>query len=139
MDFAVGEAFGLEFAEFGCAFVEEAMGLRSGSIHGELEAGFGVALHRIFRHSGERFFDLGAAAEAPHGSSDFVGEVLFENAGRGQFGLEILSEFVVYRLFAGADEVADGEEAEGDGVLGGDRFTGLCAGSASVGFFGDGL
>jgi hypothetical protein len=129
-------ALGLEFAEFGGAFVEQAVGECSCTVDGELEAGGCFLLHRVLLGwAGEIFFDLAAAAEPPHGAADFVGEIEFEHAYGGEIGVESLGEFGVGGLLVGADEVAGGEEAEGDGVLRGGGFTGFCARAAAVSFF----
>jgi hypothetical protein len=134
---------GLEFAEFGGAFVEEAMSQGTGAVYGELKAGSGFFLHRVLLcragvEGDEILFDLAAAAETPHGTADFVGEVEFERADGSEAFLEVLGEFGIGVLFVGADKVTGGKEAEGDGVLGGGCFTGICMRPATVGFFGGG-
>ena len=79
MEEFVGElAFGLEFAEFGGRFVEEAVGLGAGAIDGFLDS-FGIGIggvHRIEDGVSAGFlanvetndkagFDLAAAAQTP--------------------------------------------------------------------------
>jgi hypothetical protein len=129
-------AFGLEFAEFGGAFVEEAMVEGAGAIDGELEFGLGFMAHGVgdWREVGvvgdEGLFDFAAASETPHGAADFVDEVVFEDADGGEFGAKLFAEVAVVGFFAGADEVAGGVEAEGGGVQGGDGAAFGSAGSA---------
>jgi len=124
------EAFGLEFAEFGGAFVEQTVGEGTGAVDGELEFGGGVGLHGVggvvggFR-SGETFFDLGAAAQTPRSATNFVEEIEFERAAGREVDLKFGGEFGPGGFFAGADEVAGGEEAESYGVSGRDCFAGF--------------
>ena len=118
---------GLEFAEFGGAFVKQAVGLGTGAVDGVLNlVGAAVeGLHRVVDVGGviveseqEACFDLAAAAETPCGAADFFHESVFEGADRGEFAFEIGLELGVVGFFFGTDEVAPGEEAEGDAVEG---------------------
>ena len=107
--FVAVDTLGLELAQFGGAFVEDAMGLSAGAIYGQLDFGRGFQLHGIEYGVGfeKAFFDPGAAAESPHGAADFLDEVVFEDA----FGREILDEDCVdlgiESFFAGTDEVVE--------------------------------
>jgi hypothetical protein len=47
--FVAEVALGLELAEFGGAFVQEAVGLSAGPVDGVLEFGGGLVLHRVDR------------------------------------------------------------------------------------------
>jgi len=134
-------ALGLELAEFGGAFVEEAVREGAGAIDGELEFCGGFLVHRIVEifEIAETFFNLATAAESPHDAADFVDEVEFEGAFGNEAFLEVPGEFGVGVVLVGPDEVAGGEEAKADGVLGGGGFTGVCLGAAAVVFIGCGL
>lgn len=134
-EFPAADALSLQGAEFGRAFVEEAVRLGTGAIDGELEFGGGFLLHWVRGNigcvRGERFLDLATAAETPCGSADFVYQIEFERAVRDQGGMEGFGEFGVGFLFAGADKIVGGEEAVGDSVFGGCSFAGFGLGSAS--------
>lgn len=108
--------FGLEFAEFGDAFEEEAVGLVAGAIHGEL-GGAGVF------GSEEIGLNDAAAAESPRCVDRFAGDGFFD----GAFGIELvvedLDEAGVFRFFAWFDVIVGGEEAQGGGIGGGTGFT----------------
>ena len=67
-------------------------------------------------------FEEGAAEEAPGGGEDFAGVGEFEDACGAEVREEVLAEDVVVLLFVGANEVAEGEESEGEGVAGGSGF-----------------
>jgi hypothetical protein len=54
-----------------------------------------------------------AAAETPGGAHDFGGEGFFYGSGGREFRPEIGTDFRVGFGFVFADEIADGEEAEG--------------------------
>jgi hypothetical protein len=129
--FVAKVALGLELAEFGGAFVEHAMGLRAGAIYGILRSGCGFVLHGVVGLGGlhEGGLDFAAAAETPEGPMDFVGETGFEDAGGGELIEEIGSVLFVERFFAGADEIAGGEEAVGGGVFGTRGFASIGTGS----------
>ena len=126
-EFVAELALGLEFAEFGGAFVEEAVGLGSGAVDRFLDF-FGVGAHgfhgiedeasAVVEPEHEVGFDFTAAVETPHGSADFGGEVVFEDALGGEIGVDGLVEFGVKVLLVGSDEVRGGEEAVFQGVLG---------------------
>jgi hypothetical protein len=147
---AADAAFGLDFAEGVEAAVEDAVGLGAGAVDGFLLFfGFGV-LHGVFLvrvflggvqdgDFGEVFFDHAAAAETPGGTYEFGGEEFFDSTLGGEFAPEGGADFGVVFGFVFADEVVEGEEAEGEGVSGGTRLTGLGAGSGGeggVGFVG---
>ena len=132
-------AFGLNFAERVEAAMEDAVGLGAGAVDGLLLFfGFGV-LHGVFLvkvgdgDSGEVFFDHAAAAETPGGTYEFGGEEFFDGAFGGEFGPERGADFGVVFGFVFADEVVEGEEAEGEGVFRGTGFTGLGTGSGGEG------
>ena len=114
--------------------MEDAVGLGAGAVDGFLLFfGFGV-LHGVEDgDSGEVFFDHAAAAETPGGTYEFGGEEFFDGAFGGEFGPEGGADFGVVFGFIFADEVVEGEEAEGEGVFGGTGFTGLGAGSGGEG------
>ena len=134
-------ALGLEFTEFGGAFVEETLAECAGAIDGELEFDLSFVAHGVWDEFGvgavgdEGLFDFAAAAETPHGAADFVDEVVFEEADGGQFGAKLFGEVVVVGFFVGTDEVSGGVEAVSDSVLRGDGFTGFRTRAAPVGFF----
>jgi len=142
-EFVAEVGLGPEFAEFGCAFVKETVGEGSGAVYGPLDLlGVGVGgFHgvedvpcAVVEADDEVGFDFAAAAETPHGAADFVDEIVFERTAGGEIGAEGFVELGVDIVFAGTDEVAGGEEAVGDGVLGGDGFAFFGAGaSAGVG------
>jgi hypothetical protein len=126
-EFVAELALGLEFAEFGGAFVEEAMGLGAGAVDGFLDF-FRLGVHgfhgiedeasAVVEPEDEVGFDFAAAAETPHGASDFVDQAVFEDALGGEVLADGLVEFDVEVLFVGSDEVRGGEEAVFQGVLG---------------------
>jgi len=129
---------GLEFAEFGGAFVKQAVGLGTGAVDGVLNlVGAAVeGLQRVVDVGGviveseqETCFDLAAAAESPCGAPDFFHESIFESADRGEFSFEIGLEFGVVGFFRRTDKVAAGEETEGDAVEGGVCFALFGAGT----------
>lgn len=134
--FAAVLAFSVEFAQLGDAAVEKAMGLSAGAIHGQLGVGSGFVLQRVERERSAGFnhgsFDFTAAAEAPHGATDFIDEVVLETAFGLELGAEGLVESIVFGLLAGADEVFRGEEAVFGGIARGRGFAGLGAGSGGV-------
>lgn len=113
-DFVARDALGLEAAEFGGCLIKKTACLGAGAVDRGLAAVGGVVVE-----GGEGGFDEAAAAEAPHGCEDFFDEVLFHEGGGAEFGLERLFEIGVEGLFSGADQGAGGEEAGGEGVLGG--------------------
>ena len=130
--------FGLEFAEFGGALVEQAVGLGAGAVDGVLDfvdvafGGFhGVHdVDRVVVEAEEHAsLDLTATAETPCGAADFFDESVFEGTDRGEFAFEIGLKFGVVGFFRGADEVASGEETEGDAVEGGCCFACFGAGT----------
>ena len=139
--FAALLAFGLEFAKFGGAFVQQAVGLGTGAVDRVLdsEGTAFIGLHGVHDEDGvvveteqETGFHLAAAAETPCGAADFFDESVFESPDGSEFAFEIGLEFDVVGLFVGADEVASGEEAEGDAVTRGGCFAlfgaGACGG-----------
>ena len=77
-EFAAEVALGLEGAEFGGAFVEQAVRKGTRAINGELDFGGRVALRGIL--VGEIFFHLAATAEAQDCSADFTDEIVFEHS-----------------------------------------------------------
>jgi hypothetical protein len=121
-------ALGLEAAEFGGAFVKQAVRLGAGAVDGELEFGGGRGLHGVrgvgcvgcLRSYGleESGFDVAAAAETPEGAVDFVDEAGFERAGGCEGGDEVGFGLGVVVFLTGADEIGLGEEAVGGGVFG---------------------
>lgn len=133
-------AVGLEFAELGQSFAEQAMGLGAGAVDGFLDTdgALVVGFHGVERSdgigakiAGEMRFDETAAAQTPGGAKDFQEEDFFEGAGGSEVGVEAGFEGLVVGLFAGTDEVA-GEKAEHDGVPGGFRFTLFRAGAGGM-------
>jgi hypothetical protein len=130
-------AIGLEAAEFGGAFVKQAVRLGAGAVDGELEFGGGFGLHGVGRAGGayvlltqglqEGGLDLAAAAETPDGAVDFVDEAGFERAGGCEGGDEIGFGLRVVLFLTGADEIGLGEEAVGGGVFGAGRAAGFGA------------
>jgi hypothetical protein len=126
--FIGGSALGLKPAEFGGAFVEQAMGLSAGAVYRLLDlVGLEVVgFHGIENAGGvgaaENHHEVGlyltAAAETPHGAADFVDESVFEDGpGRVIFEKRV-AEAGVIGFFTGPDEISRGEEAVGDGVFG---------------------
>src|SRR6185437_14978906 len=69
-DFVAHESLGLEAAERGGCLMEKTARLGAGAVDGGLAA-IGVV------EDGEGGFDEAAAAETPHGSEDFFGQVFF--------------------------------------------------------------
>ena len=127
--FGVGVKFGAELAlclepgEVLAGESEIVAGVGTGAVDLNLSGGGGfVLLHGIeagFEGGGEEVgFDEGATAETPGGVEDFHGVGALHGGGGTEVGLEGGAEFVVLGLFFGTDQVAGGEEAEGDGVLG---------------------
>ena len=122
-DFVAVVALGLEAAEFGGVFVEEARGLIAA--RGAMESWrFEWAVSGCMGSSGwagwlggEFAFEFAAAGEAPHGSEDFFDEATFEHAFAGEFGYCGILKVGVEGLFFGEDVVAGGVEAGGSGVL----------------------
>jgi hypothetical protein len=110
-------AFGLEFAKFGGAFVEETLVEGTGAIDGELEFGLGFVAHGVgdgycFGLVGdEGSLDFATTAETPDGAADFVGEGVFEEADGGKFSAKLFGEGAVAGFFGGADEVLDDVKA----------------------------
>jgi hypothetical protein len=111
-DLVAKKAFRLEAAEFGGRLVKKTAGLGAGAIDGELAAAGGVIIE-----GGEGGFDEAAAAKTPHGSENFLDQVLFQEGSGAEFGVEGLFVHAIDGIFAGADEGAGGEEAGGEGVL----------------------
>jgi hypothetical protein len=139
-DLTADAAFGLNFAERVEAAMEDAVGLGAGAVDRFLLLlGFGV-LHGVEDSDiGEVSFDHAAAAETPGGTDELGGEEFFDGSLGGEFGPEGGADFGVVFGFVFADEVVEGEEAEGEGVFRGTGFTGLGAGSGGkggVGFVG---
>jgi len=132
---------GLEAAEFGGAFVEEAVGLGPGAVYGALGL-FGagvVGFHRVIFKGGEEIgFYRSAAAETPHGLADFIYEISFEEAYGGQFVQEFAVELAVGGLVGGANEIARCVEALLDAVFGARGLAGFGA-RASAGLGVDGV
>ena len=116
-DLVAHVALGLEAAEFGGRLIKKTAGLGAGTVDGGLAAVGGVVVE-----GGEGGFGEAAAAEAPHGSEDFLDQAFFHQRDGAEFDLEGFFEIGVEGLFAGADQGAGGEEAGGEGVLGGDGF-----------------
>ncbi|MGA3008133.1 MAG: hypothetical protein ABSE59_09610 [Opitutaceae bacterium] len=119
-------ALGLKLAKFGGSFVQEPVRQGTRAVDGELDSGHGLVLHRVRERAGavgcccgKTFFDLATAAETPHGATDFIDEVVFEQAGGDEVVLQRVVEFGVEGLFTWTDEVVYGEQAAGDVVLGG--------------------
>src|SRR5580698_6889236 len=113
------------------------MGLGTGSVDGSLDlfgagvVGFhGVQLF-IFKPGGQVGFNPAAAAQTPHGSADFVGQIAFEDADRGEIALEFGVEFVVGWLVGRQYEIVGCVEALLDAVFGGGGFAGFGAGSGA--------
>ena len=73
---------------------------------------------------GDEGFAGGAEAEAPGGGDDFVGVDLFEGVGWLEAGEEGVAEGVPEWAVWGADEVAFGEEAGFQGIVGCGGFAG---------------
>jgi hypothetical protein len=126
--------FGLVFAEFGSAFVEDSMSLGAGAIHRLLNLyspslggfhGIEDVMLVIVETDDEMGFDFAATAETPGGAMNFFHEDIFEEIARGQLVDESGMKGFVALFFAGADKVS-GEESEGDGVFCGDGFSGWC-------------
>ena len=121
-DFIAIAALGLEAAEFGGVFVEEARGLIAGAVYGELAFRVGgLGLHGVIRLGGwlggEFAFEFAAAAEAPHGSQDFFDEAAFEHALRGEFGDYGILKVSIEGLLFRKDVIGGGIETGGGGVL----------------------
>jgi len=130
-------AFGLQPAEVGRTFVQQAMGLGAGAVDGLLDSfGGGVqgfhgvedVILSIAEAEDEVGFDFAAPAETPHGAADFVDERFFEDTNRGEILEQRLVECGVGGLFVGADEIAR-VEAEDYGVFRRCGFTRLGAGT----------
>ena len=115
-------ALGLESPQIPSGEAEIVAGVSSGAVDCGLNSGGGAVFHGIeagFEGGREEVgFDEGATAETPGGVEDFHGVGAFHGGGGAEVGLKAGAEFVVLGLFFGTDEVAGGEEAEGDGVLG---------------------
>jgi len=102
------------------------MGLGAGAIDGRLNA-FRVGaepFHWVRNVNGilvedqdQVGFDFSAAAEAPHGTANFVDKVLLEQACGRELLAELVFDFVVDDFFAWTDKVGFGEESELDAVL----------------------
>ena len=112
--------------------------MSAGAVHGELEASGGLVLHGVGDGIGvarfrcdERFFDLAAATQTPHGAADFVDEIVFEYSGGSEIFSKTLVEAGIEGFFAGPDEVLGGEETIGDRIFGGGGFTCFGAGSSA--------
>jgi hypothetical protein len=126
-------AFGLEFAEFGGALVEQSMRLGAGTVHGFLDSrsvfvggfhGIEDVILAVIETNDEVGFDFATAAEPPGGAMDFFHEDGFEETSRGQLPDKTSVKGRVAIFFAWPDKVA-GEEAEGDGVFCGYGFSGI--------------
>jgi len=126
-EFLCDLAIRLELAEFGGAFVEQAMSLSASAVDRFLNFfGFGVGgFHgiedeprAIVKADDEVRFDFAAAAETPHGSADFVDKIAFEDADRGEIAEEFGVEFIVGGLVGWPDEIAVGIESVGEAVFG---------------------
>ena len=120
----------LELAEFGGAFVEEAVGLGAGAIDGLLDLVGGGAGHfhgvedvaaTVVETDDDVGFYLATTAKTPHGAMDLIHEIAFEWTG-GREGIdEVGFGLGVNFFFAGADEIAVSKKAFGDRVFGGCR------------------
>lgn len=119
-------AIGLEAAEFGGAFVKQAVRQGAGAVDGQLDFGGGFGLHGVERLR-EAGLDLAAAAETPEGAVDFIDEAGFERSGGGEGEEEIGFGLRVVLFLTGADEIGLGEEAVGSGVFGANGAAGFGA------------
>lgn len=106
-DFVAVLALRLKAAEFGGGPIKKTAGLGAVAVDGGLAAGGGIVIE-----SGEGGFGEAAAAETPEGADDFFEQVLFEDGGGGEFGVERFFEF------CGDEGVLSGR---GHGVTSGDR------------------
>jgi hypothetical protein len=101
--------------------MEDAVGFGAGTVDGLLLSG----VRRGFGAG----FDFAAAAQAPEGAADLPGEGFFDGAGGAKLGVEGFVEGGPDGLFVREDEIASGEEAGFDGVLGGGRLAFVGAGT----------
>ena len=101
-EFEAKVTFGLEAAEFGDAFDEEAMRLIAGTVDHRLGC-----VH-VFAFEEVGFVDA-AAAESPGGGNDFDPEGFFD----WSFGLELFAEGIdegcIFGFFSDFDEIGSGE------------------------------
>jgi hypothetical protein len=114
----------LQAAQFGHGAAEGDVGLGAGAIDGGL-GGEGVGIiHRIdvSGAGGQRFLDLRATAQTPHGVEDLGGHGVLQNGVGLEFFGEAGAELVVLFDLFGTDEATAGEKSEGDGVRGGTGF-----------------
>ena len=112
VDFDSVDAFGLDFAELVDAAVEGVLGGGAGSfdgaelffIHGVEEGVEGGAV-------GDVAIGEVAAAKAPGGAGDLVGEGVFEEAGGAEFLEHGVEEVFVEGGFVGEDKIVSCEES----------------------------
>jgi hypothetical protein len=103
----------LQAAQLGGGTVQMAQGLSAGAINGVLSGCGGRVEHGIeiaFRN--ESGFGFGATTKTPGCVDDFRGESDFHGPSRGELVLEVVTEGLVKGYLVGANNVADGIEAE---------------------------
>jgi hypothetical protein len=106
--FGAEEAFRLQAAQFGHRAAEGDIGLGAGAIDGSLGRKRLGIIHGIdiAGAGGQRFLDLRAAAQTPHGVQDLGGHSVLQNGVRLKFLGEAGAELVVFFDLFGADEAA---------------------------------